>query len=227
MILGMQNSILPDPDKPPLESSVVDRTVARGLSERYAAARQEVAGLMTAAREIMVKSGSVDPRVSEIIGRAGSSNQAFYRHFRSKDELLLAVIDEGLLELVEHLEARMSAARSARAKVERWVAGIARQATDSDAAQATRPFVANRARLAERFPDEERRAVNLLVAPLERAITEGADTGEFDSADPAHDAEAIYHLAMGWMQSRMFMDTGAGDSDLGRLTAFAMRGLGA
>lgn len=227
MILGMQNNILPSSGKSPPEGSVAERTVARGLSERYTAARAEVAGLMAAARNIMRESASVDPRVSEIISRAGSSNQAFYRHFRSKDELLLALLDEGLRDLVEHLEARMALARSARGKVERWIAGIVRQATDSEAAQATRPFVANRARLAERFPDEERRSVSLLVEPLVNAIREGVVIGEFDSSDPDHDAEAIYHLAMGWMQSRMFTNEEAGNPELGRLTAFALRGLGA
>ena len=225
MIPGMENSILPPSDKP--TASVAERTIERTLSEPYSAARQEVARLLDAARETMRETGSVDPRVSEIVRRAGSSNQAFYRHFRSKDELLLALLDQGLRELVEQLETRMAEASAAANKVERWIAGIVRQATDPEAARSARPFVANRARLAEQFPDEERRCVALLVEPLERAIKEGAASGEFDLADPGRDAEAIYHLAMGWMQSRMFNDEPGDSDDLGRLTAFAMRGLGA
>ena len=221
----MENSILPPSDKPTV--SVAERAVERRLSESYSAARQEVTRLLDAARQTMRETGSVDPRVSEIVGRAGSSNQAFYRHFRSKDELLLALLDEGLRELVEQLETRMAEVSAAGSKVERWVAGIVRQATNPEAARGARPFVANRARLAERFPDEERRCVRLLVEPLERAIKEGVASGEFNLADPGHDAEAIYHLAMGWMQSRMFTDEPGDSGDLGRLTAFAMRGLGA
>ncbi len=223
----MENIILYASSKtPPAAGSVAERTVARGLSGRLMAAREEVARLLEAAREAMRETGSVDPRVSDIVGRAGSSNQAFYRHFRSKDELLLALLDDGLRDLLEHMEARMTEAATARDKVERWIGAIVRQATDRQAARAARPFVANRARLAERFPDEERRCAGLLVEPLERAIREGVTAGEFASEDPPHDAEAIYHLAMGWMQSRMFAEQAAADGDVARLAAFAMRGLG-
>ena len=64
----------------------------------------------------MRRSGSVDPRVADIVQDAGLTNQAFYRHFRGKDELLLAVLEDGQRRLVSTLERRMARAAPARSR---------------------------------------------------------------------------------------------------------------
>ena len=48
--------------------------------------------------------------VSETIAEAGLSNQAFYRHFQGKDEFLLAILDDGLRQLLIYLEHEMALA---------------------------------------------------------------------------------------------------------------------
>ena len=84
---------------------------------------------------------------------AGLSNQAFYRHFASKDALLLAVLADGQRQLVG--VPRAGGSRSASdptEQVQRWISGVMAQARDRDAAEATRPFACNSARLADLFP---------------------------------------------------------------------------
>ena len=48
----------------------------------------------------MRREGSIDPQVRAIVQEAGLSNQAFYRHFSSKDASLLAVLADGQRQLV-------------------------------------------------------------------------------------------------------------------------------
>jgi AraC-like DNA-binding protein len=74
---------------------LVQRAINRSLSERYASAAGEVGRIIDATYRVFERTGTFDPRVREILSEAGLSTQAFYRHFASKDELLLVVLDDG------------------------------------------------------------------------------------------------------------------------------------
>jgi AcrR family transcriptional regulator len=90
------------------DDPVAARAAARTLAGRHAAYADEVRRLIDAGSAVMRRTGSIDPKVGDIVREAGLSNQAFYRHFRSKDELLLAILDDGLERLVGYLEHRMA-----------------------------------------------------------------------------------------------------------------------
>ena len=171
------------------------------------------------------ESGEVEPRVSEIVQRAGISNQAFYKHFRSKHELLVAVLDQGIRTLAGYLTHRMERATSPSEAVREWLRGMAEQALDPAAARATRPFALARGRLSESHPEEIARSEQQLTAPLRDALERAVAAGELPGADPERDAEALYHLAMGWMQTRLLDASRARRADAEQLEAFAMAGL--
>src|SRR5436309_15299752 len=138
--------------------SVADRTVERALAPRHSVYAEEVRRLIDAGVAVMRDGQSTNPRVSEIVAQAGLSNQAFYRHFRSKDELLLAILDDGLRQLVGYLEHQMAKEHSGIGRVRTWVEGVLAQAANEEAAEATRPFVLNGLRLSHQFPEEVRRS---------------------------------------------------------------------
>jgi len=207
-------------------ASVAARSVERALAPRQALYRDEVERLIRAGVRVMQRHGDFDPHVGEIVREAGLSNQVFYRHFRSKDEFLLAVLDDGVRELVGYLEHRMASGTSPRKRVRRWIKGILAQAEDPEAAEATRPFVIPQARLAERVPDAIAASIRRLLAPLQRAIAEGARSGELAGADPERDARLLYDLALGWLQRALLADGPPSRKDARRLVAFALRGLG-
>jgi AcrR family transcriptional regulator len=173
----------------------------------------------------MRETGQLEPRVSQIVRAAGLSNQAFYRHFRSKDELLLAILDDGQRTLVGYLEHRMRGAPRPIEKIRRWIEGVLAQAVHPRAARATRPFVIHRARLAERFPEAVRRTNRLLLEPLVRALSDAAAEGVLPGADPERDADVLYHLAMGWMQLKLVEAGEPTAADARHVVDFAMRGL--
>ena len=92
---------------------------------------------------LIERTGSVDPSLREILAETGLSTQAFYRHFRSKDELLLVLLDDGRRQLVSYLGHRMAAVDDPREKVGAWVRGVLAQGMNEPAASRTRPFVAS------------------------------------------------------------------------------------
>ncbi len=164
----------------------------------------------------MRRRGGIDPTVNEIVREAALSNQAFYRHFRSKDELLVAILDDGLRQLVEYLDHQMAKERAPAGKVRRWVEGVLAQAADEDAAERTRPFVVNSARLADRFPDQVAESEARLIAPLRDVLAELA------SPDPDRDAEAVYRLVMGRMHDHLIRRQRPARADVEHLTRFAL-----
>ena len=218
IILVLQNGV------PDLRlSSRAARSVERSLASRRASYEEEVRRLIAASFDLIRESGALEPRVSAIVRRARLSNQAFYRHFRSKDELLLAVLDEGVAILESYLRHRMAGATTATGRVRAWMEGMLEQVLDAEAAAATRPFALSRARLAELFPSEVEASEQRLRALLRDALQEAG--AELPRAVPDRDAETLYDLAMGWMQRRLAQPGPAMRADAEALTDFALHGV--
>jgi AcrR family transcriptional regulator len=205
---------LPVPE--PVEHAVAARTL-QGRSDAYA---DEIRRLVDATYAVMRRTGSTDPRVADIVREAGLSNQAFYRHFRGKDELMLTVLDDGQRRLVSYLDARMGRVEPGDARVRAWIEGVLEQARNPDAAANTRPFAFDGARLADRFPAETARSRELVVAPLRAAV---ADAG----GDPGRTADAIYHLTMGRATDAIARSEQPSRAEVDHLVQFALSGIAA
>jgi AcrR family transcriptional regulator len=153
----MVQNVVPAP-----EDLLADRAVA-ARRDQYAA---EVRRLIDAAFEVMGASSDIDPQVRDIVKAAGLSNQAFYRHFASKDALMLAVLDDGQRQLVEYLSRRVTDAGAPAAQLHAWVEGMMAQARNAEAADRTRPFAINGPRLADRYPAELAASRAVLIATV-------------------------------------------------------------
>jgi AcrR family transcriptional regulator len=211
----MQNAVpaAADPEPP-----VADRVASRTLADRSAVYADEVRRLIEAGYTVMRRTESLDPRVTDIVREAGLSNQAFYRHFRSRDELLVAILDDGRRQLVTYLEHRMAGADTGEARVRTWVEGVMEQARNAAAADNTRPFAINSARLADLFPEEVARSRELLVRPVRDAV---AELG----GDPQRDADAVYHLVLGAMNDALVARRRPSRADVEHLEEFVLGGL--
>jgi AcrR family transcriptional regulator len=194
----------------PAEVAVEDAVAARTLQDRSEAYAEEIRRLLDATYAVMRRTGDVDPRVSDIVREAGLSNQAFYRHFHGKDELLVAVLADGQRRLVDTLDARMRDVEPGAARVRAWVEGVLAQAQRPAAAANTRPFAINGLRLADRYPAEWGTSRDELLASLRGALAEaGGD---------ADDAPLVYHLVMGTMQHALVRREPPTDADVERVT---------
>lgn len=108
-------------------------SVAEGAAVPPAAARRrpgpprtyapdEERGMMIgAAYEMLAGNPSGPVSLSEILARAGLSNRAFYRHFRSKDDLLLAMFEAESARLEAEVSQLTSAADGPRQALEIWI----------------------------------------------------------------------------------------------------------
>jgi AcrR family transcriptional regulator len=213
------------PASDPHGTPAIERAVERALAQQRATYSDEAERLVQAALTLIRESGQLEPPVAAIVRRARLSNQAFYRHFRSKHELLVAVLDHGIALLAEYLSSRMEEAPTPTAQVEAWIRGMLEQALHPRGAEATRPFALARSLLAQHYPEEVASSEQRLTALVRGAIDEAQRAGELSEADPEADAETLYHLTMGWLEARLGEEELAAPAQAARLEAFAMAGL--
>ncbi len=115
--------------------NTIPSAAQEALARREAAYAEEVRRLLDAALDVMRRCGTTSrPRVADIVAAAGLSNDAFYRHFRSKDALVAALVDDGALRLRSYLEHQMTKASTPDAQVRIWVEGVMSQAEGEVAA---------------------------------------------------------------------------------------------
>jgi AcrR family transcriptional regulator len=224
-MLVMENELLERQGKPPEVSTPALRSVERALEPRYAAYLDEVQRLLRAGLDEMRERQCVEPRVADVVRRAGLSNKAFYRHFRSRDELLLAILEQGLRVQFTKLEEKMAQAGSALDRIRCWIWEILGRALDPEAAAETRPLMVHQARLLESVGEEAWSCVERLKVPLRAAIAEAVESGELDGADVESDTEVVYQLAVGWMRGRLITPVPPTQQEARRVVEFAIRGL--
>lgn len=213
----MRNAV-PAAPSPAVADPVARAVASRGVERRQEAYATEVRRLLDAAFAVMRDTGELDPRVGDIVRTSGLSNQAFYRHFESKDALLLGVLEDGQRQLVDYLEHRMATVGPGLPRIRRWIEGVLEQARNAEAAARTRPFALHAARLRDRFPAETGRATDLVVAPLRDAI---GDSG----GDPVRDADAVYQLTIGTMHAHLVARTHPDARDVAHVVRFALAGI--
>jgi AcrR family transcriptional regulator len=161
--------------------------VRRSLAKREGEYAGEVRRLLDAALEVMHDCGtSARPRVSDIVAAAGLSNDAFYRHFRSKDDLVNALLEDGAERLRGYLAHQMAKARTPEAQVRRWVEGVLGQA-DGDVAAATLAVLWNGSSAQGGLAVGRHFAAGPLASLLhEPFVALGSEVPELDAALAAH-----------------------------------------
>jgi AcrR family transcriptional regulator len=197
----------------PVEERLADAT----LAERRGHYAAEVRRLIDAAFSVMRQTGDIDPQVRDIVRAAGLSNQAFYRHFSSKDALMLAVLADGQRQLVEYLQRRVATAPDPETQVTRWIEGVLAQARNPGAAEATRPFAMNGARLADRYPDDLAATRAELVSTLAPSVRALGGTDE--------DARFVCDLALARMNDAIAHRRRPAPTEVRRLVAFCLSGV--
>ena len=205
-----------------ISESLTRRAVERAVAGRQASYAEELQRIVEATYRVIERTGTVDPTLRDILRECRLSTQAFYRYFTSKDELLLVLLDDGGRRLLGYLSHRMDRAPDAEGRIRAWIGGVLAQAADDGAAGRTRPFVANEARLAERFPDEQQASVDLLTALLVAPIIELTGVRR---SDARRDADAIYQLAFGALRRHLTRGTRPTKGDVEHLERFALRGV--
>lgn len=207
------------PKPPPLQSANVQPD-SPNLDDRQ--------GIIDAAYGCLSEPHSGPIPVAAILVRAGLSSRAFYRHFASKDELFLAMLQQDASALAGRLDRIADELPGDPVKqLTAWVEMMFVLAhdpqlrlhltvIDSDEVRAAKGYREMRERL---HADRERSLVRVLEC--------GRDDGSFPLVQPQRDAVAISAIV-----SRELTISGPGSNDdlrqaRARVLDFALRALGA
>ena len=205
---------IPDPQND-VASRIAQQTMAaRGID--YAG---EVRRLLDAGREVMRRNGTgARAKVADIVATAGLSNEAFYRHFPSKDALVTAILEDGTQRLRSYLAHQMDKADDPADQVRRWVEGVLAQAADEEVAATTLAVLWNAGGAGDRLGSTAASAplAELLVAPL----------GALGSDDPERHAALAGHAVVGALSEHLWSTTRPSRADVEATTAFVLRGAG-
>ena len=149
--------------------------------------------LMDAALHVMRRNGFQGASVQDILDRAGLSTRAFYRQFRSKDDLLLAMFRTASDPDVAQIVDRVGVAPTALGAVLVWVDEMVSLAFDRR--RVRRLVIFNTvARQADGYEVEECSLRTRLVSPLVDALRQGSADGSFPVTDPGPDADILFDL---------------------------------
>ncbi len=224
---------------PTLTEHLAQRAVERTIASRRTEYEREMGRIVESTFALIERTGNLDPSMREILGEAGMSTQAFYRYFASKDELMLALLDEGRRRLVTSLKRRMQRSAAPTDQVRAWVVGVLALASNPGAAARTSPWVASDQRLSELFPDEQRASVDLLVGLLvdpilglreassdRRRDTDGRGAAPRSTArSAAHGAALmVYRLTLATLRSHLGAGTKPTAGETEDLVDFCLRG---
>lgn len=189
----MQNGIPSPPN------DVASRVARQTLAKRGAEYAGEVRRLLEAALDVMRRCGTTSrPRVADIVAAAGLSNEAFYRHFPSKDALVAAILEDGTERLQSYLAHQMAKEATPEGKVRRWVEGVLSQAADEEIAATTLAVLWNGGSVADGLPSGRPSASRPLAALLREPLA------ALGSADPELDASLVAHALVGQLSDYLW-----------------------
>jgi AcrR family transcriptional regulator len=215
----MENAIRMADQSPsrPATDGVADRIARQTLARRGQDYSNEVRRLLDAALDVMRACGTESrPRVADIVAAAGLSNDAFYRHFASKDMLVAALLEDGTERLTSYLAHRMATEPTPEGKVRTWVEGILSQAADEEVASTTLAVLWNAGSLgvgtASGPPSPSAPLADLVREPFE----------ELGSNDPELDASLAAHAVVGAMSDHLWRRARPSAADTDHIVAFCL-----
>lgn len=183
--------------------------------------------IMEAAYRILAANEGAAISIAGVLSAAELSTRAFYRHFDSKDGLLLAMFRRDADRVLAELQAAAAAAPSATAALRAWIAGMLR--LTGDPRRRRRALVLDSAEVnrAKGYRAERARYEAAEVSALAQILHRGHADGSFPLARPATDAayiRAALHQAVAEQLAQTA--TIAADEAAERVLDFAFRAIG-
>ncbi len=180
-------------DEPPKQWEV--RAALRVMSRADDNAGRRIAHDIVVAAWELVSRGDDEFTVKQVTQRANVAIQTFYRHFGSKDELLLAMLEESVSQGTNGFIAA-GAAFPPTERLHRLVTAPLLLDFDEVARRHIRWRARERQRLAELFPEAVEAVFEPYRAALETAIVDACAVGDAACDDPELTATILMHLVL-------------------------------
>lgn len=186
------------------DRTLLEQAGERRLSPRLEAVNGELRRLLDAALELMRRDPDTIPRVADVVAAAGSSKDAFYRAFASRDEFLSVIVDDGARRLLDYLARRRSTRPDPAARVEAVLDGVLDQAANRTVAATTRAVLS--------CVPARPRTQGIGITTLETRIADmvAPDLDELGSPEPHADAVTLARAVIGEMQAHLWAGTTPG-----------------
>ncbi|MEX2255738.1 MAG: TetR/AcrR family transcriptional regulator [Acidimicrobiia bacterium] len=188
------------------------RAVSRSLHAARSRAEQRVQRFLDAAFELIDEKGTTDFTIQEVIDRSQQSLRGFYQYFDGKDELLLALLEDSVLEssvdLREAVDAESEPLARLRAftiRLHEWCepAGTPRRRGEHN----RRPISEFSVQLAVAHPERVKAAMEPVSRMVFELVEAAAAAGVIRVADTRRSATLVQQTVMySWFGNRLVQD---------------------
>ncbi len=159
-----------------------ERTVERSLKNARERAISRGDQFIRAAGELLRTTGKSDFTVQEVVDRSGMSLRSFYHHFATKDDLLLALIEESVRHYSADMRVKLDATEGAVEKLQLLLTSSIRDRYSGGSA--ARGMVLFHWHLAESRTAEFVATLAPQVELITEILTEGVGAGVFRADIP-------------------------------------------
>ncbi len=158
-------------------------TAPRSLKEKQRGEREAL--ILQVAEEVLMEKGYYETSIDEIATRVGIAKGTVYLHFPSKEDLVIAIFERDMQQLLQYIDSTMSSALTARGKLEA-IFDLMHGGIISKRMQLLYS-ISNGAGLRHLLVEKKgclREIWDQLSARLNSLLEEGKAAGEFDSSLP-------------------------------------------
>lgn len=184
-------SDMPRSDATARTTGPAERAVERAVEAATTRARDDVGQLVEAGLTVLRRDGAAEMTIAEVLNEAGLSTRAFYRHFTSKSDLLLAIYEREVELFAPMMQRRIDAATSSLDKLGAWIDETLATGFEPQREERTRAMLQWAAPLGQEFPAEFAAIRASLTDPLAAILKAGAADRTFATTEPERDARLV------------------------------------
>jgi AcrR family transcriptional regulator len=185
------------------------RAVSRRLDAARSRAEQRVQRYIDAAFGLIDEKGTTEFTIQEVIERSGQSLRGFYQYFDGKDELLLALLEESVLEAAEDLRAVVGGEPDPLTRLRRVLIRLHEWCDPADVPRV--PSLHNRRPISEfalqltlTHPVRVGAAMSPIVSMIVELLDDAVAAGEVTVRDTRHTAVLLQQTVMHtWLTNRL------------------------
>jgi AcrR family transcriptional regulator len=152
--------------------------------------------ILMAALEVLRRNDGEEATVADILQQAGLSTRAFYRHFQTKEDVILALYERDAESFGAHLRRRVEAAASPDEALATWVNEMLGLAYDRRRAERVSALSSPMEFRVVAGTRVQQLGTDLLAQPLRSVIEKGMAAGCFGAAHPDLDIRTIRAITM-------------------------------
>jgi len=145
--------------------------------------------------------------MDELLQEAAVNRRTFYANFASKDDLVLAMVDDAARTLQETLASAMASCADAPAAVAAYIGEMLGIGWDERRAHDGRAFLSHEVGMTPHVAAALERAYERHRALLRDVIADGVADGTLPAADPERDAFAIHAALVRHLEVRVRLGT--------------------